>query len=70
MDVLIVEDDPLHRSYLHEQVKAALPECGTIPEAENGQQGEVMARAPRGAYHDGPANERPQRHRSRAHDLA
>ena len=45
MEILIVEDDPLHRSYLHEQVTAALPECGTIYEAENGQQGEVMARA-------------------------
>jgi DNA-binding NarL/FixJ family response regulator len=26
MKVLIVEDDPLHRSYLHEAVCAALPE--------------------------------------------
>ena len=50
MDVLIVEDDPLHRSYLHEQVKAALPECGTIYEAENGQQGEVLARTHRSAH--------------------
>ncbi len=50
MDVLIVEDDPLHRSYLHEQVKLALPECGTIHEAENGQQGEVLARTHRSAH--------------------
>lgn len=50
MDVLIVEDDPLHRSYLHEQVKAALPECGTIYEAENGQQGEALARTHRSAH--------------------
>ncbi|MDZ4309775.1 MAG: response regulator transcription factor [Cypionkella sp.] len=45
MEVLIVEDDPLHRSFLQEQVSAALPECCTIYEAENGQQGETMARA-------------------------
>ena len=45
MEVLIVEDDPLHRSFLREQVSAALPECGSIFEAENGQQGETMARA-------------------------
>lgn len=44
MEVLIVEDDPLHRSYLREQVAAALPECDTILEAENGQQGEALAR--------------------------
>jgi DNA-binding NarL/FixJ family response regulator len=44
MDVLIVEDDPLHRSYLYEQVAAALPECRTIYEAENGEQGETLAR--------------------------
>jgi len=50
MDVLIVEDDPLHRSYLYEQVKAALPECGTIYEAENGRQGEVMARTNHSAH--------------------
>ncbi len=50
MDVLIVEDDPLHRSYLHEQVKAALPECATILEAENGQQGETLARTHRSAH--------------------
>ncbi|MGO7161410.1 hypothetical protein ACCS78_18700, partial [Rhizobium johnstonii] len=36
MKVLIVEDDPLHRSYLHEAVNAALPECDTVIEAENG----------------------------------
>jgi DNA-binding NarL/FixJ family response regulator len=50
MDVLIVEDDPLHRSYLREQVSAALPECGTIYEAENGQQGETLARTHRSAH--------------------
>ena len=50
MDVLIVEDDPLHRSYLHEQVQAALPECGIIHEAQNGQEGEEMARLHCSAY--------------------
>ncbi|MFN7223905.1 MAG: response regulator [Paracoccaceae bacterium] len=50
MDVLIVEDDPLHRSYLREQVSAALPECRTIHEAENGQQAETMARLHRAAH--------------------
>ncbi len=50
MEVLIVEDDPLHRSFLREQVSAALPECSTIYEAENGQQGETLARAHRTAH--------------------
>jgi DNA-binding NarL/FixJ family response regulator len=44
MKVLIVEDDPLHRSYLHEAVSAALPECETVIEAENGTMGEKLAR--------------------------
>lgn len=43
MKVLIVEDDPLHRSYLHEAVNAALPECDTVIEAENGTAGEKLA---------------------------
>ena len=50
MEVLIVEDDPLHRSFLREQVSAALPECSTIYEAENGQQGETLARTHRAAH--------------------
>ena len=50
MEVLIVEDDPLHRSYLREQVSAALPECGTIYEAENGLQGETLARTHRSMH--------------------
>lgn len=50
MEVLIVEDDPLHRSFLREQVSAALPECSTIYEAENGQHGETLARAHRAAH--------------------
>lgn len=44
MKVVIVEDDPLHRSYLHEAVREALPECSSVLEAENGVAGERLAR--------------------------
>ncbi|MDF2097058.1 response regulator transcription factor [Aquibaculum arenosum] len=44
MKILIVEDDPLHRAYLHEAVRAALPECDSVTEAEHGTQGEELAR--------------------------
>lgn len=44
MKVLIIEDDPLHRSYLHEAVRAALPECERVIEADNGTTGENLAR--------------------------
>lgn len=44
MKVLIIEDDPLHRSYLHEAVRAALPECERVIEADNGTVGEELAR--------------------------
>lgn len=47
MRVLIVEDDPLHRSYLNEAVRAALPECDLVLEAENGHSGEIQARKTR-----------------------
>lgn len=50
MKVLIVEDDPLHRSYLHEAVIAALPECDTVIEAENGLAGEKLARDHKSAH--------------------
>ena len=50
MKVLIVEDDPLHRSYLHESVCAALPECDEVFEATNGTEGEEMARQHRSAH--------------------
>ncbi len=50
MKVLIVEDDPLHRSYLHEAVSAALPECETVIEAESGTMGEKLARDHRSAH--------------------
>jgi DNA-binding NarL/FixJ family response regulator len=42
--VLVVEDDPLHRSYLSEAVSAALPECGSVIEAASGSEGETLAR--------------------------
>lgn len=44
MKVLIVEDDPLHRSYLNEQVLSALPECDQVIEATDGLEAERMAR--------------------------
>lgn len=50
MQVLIVEDDPLHRSYLNEAVRAALPECEHVIEAENGVAGERLARENRTAH--------------------
>ena len=50
MQVLIVEDDPLHRSYLNEAVRAALPECNMVIEAENGSTGERLARENKSAH--------------------
>ncbi|MBV2143632.1 response regulator transcription factor [Falsochrobactrum sp. TDYN1] len=50
MQVLIVEDDPLHRAYLGEAVQAALPECNEVVEAENGLEGEKLARQHRAAH--------------------
>ncbi|KXG87177.1 response regulator transcription factor [Agrobacterium bohemicum] len=50
MEVLIVEDDVLHRSYLNEAVRAALPECNHVIEAENGKIGEKLARENRSAH--------------------
>lgn len=50
MKVLIVEDDPLHRSYLHEAVCAALPECDTVIEAASGTTGETLARDHKSAH--------------------
>ena len=44
MKVLIVEDDPLHRSYLHESVASDLPECESVIEAASGSEGEALAR--------------------------
>jgi DNA-binding NarL/FixJ family response regulator len=50
MQVLIVEDDPLHRSYLNEAVRSALPECDMVIEAENGSTGERLARENKSAH--------------------
>jgi DNA-binding NarL/FixJ family response regulator len=44
MKVLIVEDDALHRAYLQEVVRAALPECDEVIEAADGTEGEARAR--------------------------
>jgi DNA-binding NarL/FixJ family response regulator len=44
MKVLIVEDDALHRAYLQEAVRAALPECDSVIEAADGAEGEARAR--------------------------
>lgn len=44
MKILIIEDDPLHRAYLHEAVSSALPECDGVIEADNGTDGEQLAR--------------------------
>ncbi len=50
MKVLIVEDDPLHRSYLHEAICASLPECEMVIEAQNGKEGEKLARDHKSAH--------------------
>ena len=50
MKVLIIEDDPLHRSYLNEAIRAALPECDGVLEAENGNAGERLARDLKSAH--------------------
>lgn len=44
MKLLVVEDDPLHRSYLREQIGSALPECDQIDEATNGRDAEAISR--------------------------
>jgi DNA-binding NarL/FixJ family response regulator len=44
MKVIIVEDDALHRAYLAEAVREALPECTAVIEAANGDDGERRAR--------------------------
>ena len=50
MKVLIIEDDALHRSYLNEAVRSALPECDTVMESENGRLGEAEARKLRAEF--------------------
>lgn len=44
LQVLIVEDDPVHRAFLREAVERALPECEAVIEAEDGLAGERAAR--------------------------
>ncbi|MBD1554799.1 response regulator transcription factor [Pseudomonas typographi] len=43
MNVLIVEDDPVHRAFLKEVIELALPECSHLFEAEDGRMGERLA---------------------------
>ncbi|MDT1061397.1 response regulator transcription factor [Paracoccus sp. CPCC 101403] len=49
MKVLLVEDDPLHAAFLRDAVGQALPEVSQILTADNGREGEVMARRGVGA---------------------
>ena len=44
MKALIVEDDPLHRAYLRDAIRGALPECDEVIEAADGLAGERLAR--------------------------
>ena len=44
MKVLLVEDDPLHAAFLRDAVDQALPEVEQVLTAENGREGEAMAR--------------------------
>lgn len=43
MDVLLIEDDPVHRAFLKEVIELALPECTRLLEAEDGLAGERLA---------------------------
>eukprot|EP00913_Durusdinium_trenchii_P031531 g29523.t1 len=43
-------DDALHRSYLSEAVRSALPECDGVIEADNGLSGEIQARSARSEH--------------------
>lgn len=49
MKILLVEDDPLHASFLRDAVDQALPEVSQVLTAENGFEGESMARRGVGA---------------------
>lgn len=44
MKILLVEDDPLHAAFLRDAVAQALPEVTQILTADNGREGEAMAR--------------------------
>ena len=47
MRILLVEDDPLHLSYLREQVETNLPQADSIHTATSGFEAEKIARATR-----------------------
>lgn len=44
MKILLIEDDPVHRSFLKEVVTSAIPECQQLWEATQGVEGEQLAR--------------------------
>lgn len=50
MRILVVEDDALHRSYLSDAIRSALPECQIVIEAKDGRQGEKIAREERSDF--------------------
>lgn len=43
MEILLVEDDPVHRAFFKEVIEGALPECVRLHEAEDGLAGERLA---------------------------
>ena len=43
MDILLIEDDPVHRAFFKEVIESALPECERLLEAEDGLVGERLA---------------------------
>lgn len=49
MKILLVEDDPLHAAFLRDAVAQTLPEVDQILTAQNGREGEAMARKGVGA---------------------
>lgn len=45
MNILLVEDDPVHRAFLKEVIEAALPECEQLLEGQDGLEGVHLAHA-------------------------
>ena len=43
MEILLIEDDPVHRAFFKEVIESALPECVRLHEAEDGLVGERLA---------------------------
>ena len=43
MEILLIEDDPVHRAFFKEVIEGALPECARLHEAEDGLVGERLA---------------------------